>query len=905
MGASSLGVLTLDLVAKIGGFLGPINRAEEGATTAFGKMRDGINKYGAAAAAGALAVGAALGAMTAETVNNANEIARLSAIAGTSTDQFQRMAAGAKAFGFEQDALADILKDSQEKIGEFSTIGGGGALDFFEQIAPKIGVTKKAFEGLSGADGLILYAQSLEKAGVSSDEMIFYMESLASESSKLLPLLKNGGENLKLFGDAAASAGAIMDKKTIAKANELKGAIYLLDLQIDGAKNSISSELIPALVDLANAFSKTESEAANSTTWAEDFANGLRGIGVVALGTVGAVATLYDFLNILPKTFEGAFDFEMPWEKAKRFIQQFQGAAAETEKTAIDYAGRMNDLALGGKFANGATGKTQKIGAALNQAEEERMKTVAAGDGAKVAADKKAALDAFLQLNASELQAVKNKYAAMRDQINANASFSAADKSRALAEVNTAQAKELAAIGQKLKDEAKAKAEAASAAMQQKKQELAAFALMNASELDQMKAKFQAEREQVKAHADWSAAEKNSAIAQINIAEGRALAEYSENRAKELAVFADMNATELQMTAKKYAAMRDEVKKNTKWSIEEKNQAMAEIKRAEEKENRDAVNGLRTKYDALLAIELAYQAELKTIEDSNLSPEQKQQYAGIAEMNYNGAVDQQQAPFNKIEDRLNGKEETKFDLLQEQYALEKEIILKNTIDNEIARQELLTSLQDEYHKNQLLTTMSYGSDIAGGMADILKGMGDDSSAAYKTMFALSKSFAIADALMKIQQGVASAFALPFPANLEAVASTIAATGSLVSNIQSIRMVGQAHDGVMSVPQSGSWNLERGERVLPQDTAARLDSTLAAIGNGGMGGTMAGGVSVKIENYGTAKAFDVQQIDAQTVRIIARDEIQRDAGRAPAGALASPNSDLSKAMQRNLMVERRR
>lgn len=56
---------------------------------------------------------------------------------------------------------------------------------------------------------------------------------------------------------------------------------------------------------------------------------------------------------------------------------------------------------------------------------------------------------------------------------------------------------------------------------------------------------------------------------------------------------------------------------------------------------------------------------------------------------------------------------------------------------------------------------------------------------------------------------------------------------IVSAIKSVVMpVGQAHDGIMSVPKSGTWNLEKGERVLPRHTAKALDDKLASMSNGG-------------------------------------------------------------------------
>lgn len=61
------------------------------------------------------------------------------------------------------------------------------------------------------------------------------------------------------------------------------------------------------------------------------------------------------------------------------------------------------------------------------------------------------------------------------------------------------------------------------------------------------------------------------------------------------------------------------------------------------------------------------------------------------------------------------------------------------------------------------------------------------SALYRVMFAASKAFAIADSIVKIMQGVAAAASLPWPANLAAMASTIAATANIVATIQSTRL----------------------------------------------------------------------------------------------------------------------
>lgn len=81
---------------------------------------------------------------------------------------------------------------------------------------------------------------------------------------------------------------------------------------------------------------------------------------------------------------------------------------------------------------------------------------------------------------------------------------------------------------------------------------------------------------------------------------------------------------------------------------------------------------------------------------------------------------------------------------------------------------------------------------SGSVFDSLTGMAKDwageQSDIYKAMFAVSKAFAIADSIVKIQQGLANAAALPFPMNLGAMASVAAAAASIISNIRSVQML---------------------------------------------------------------------------------------------------------------------
>lgn len=65
----------------------------------------------------------------------------------------------------------------------------------------------------------------------------------------------------------------------------------------------------------------------------------------------------------------------------------------------------------------------------------------------------------------------------------------------------------------------------------------------------------------------------------------------------------------------------------------------------------------------------------------------------------------------------------------------------------------------------------------------------------------------------------------------AMASAIAATSPMVSAIGAAALTGMAHDGIDSIPKTGTWLLEEGERVTKAKTSARLDALLDKIASG--------------------------------------------------------------------------
>ncbi|SNT42655.1 hypothetical protein SAMN05421763_11818 [[Luteovulum] sphaeroides subsp. megalophilum] len=255
--------------------------------------------FGALSAIGAT-VGAAMTGIVVPTARAANEISRLAQVANTTPQMLQRWSAASKSVGIEQEKLADILKDVNDKVGDFLSTGGGEMKDFFEQIAPKVGVTAEQFRALSGPQALQLYVSSLEKAGVSQAQMTFYMEAIANDATLLLPLLRNNGAEMERLGDQAADLGAILGDEAVAALRDAHLALGQMATAVSAARDRIAAELAPAVEAMAVAFTNSMREGGL-------LRGVIDGIGAVA----GAVAGNIDRLAVYTATAAAALAVSM------------------------------------------------------------------------------------------------------------------------------------------------------------------------------------------------------------------------------------------------------------------------------------------------------------------------------------------------------------------------------------------------------------------------------------------------------------------------------------------------------------------------------------------------------------------------------------------------------------------
>lgn len=340
MATSSLGRLTLDLVINLADYVDGMSRAEretrdrtrdmqqsvrsfrenlandlsgteigdifQRLNERFGSLEGGALRVGGALAGmavGGVAVGiGALSALAVETAKADAEMAVLANRANTNIETFQVLGTAAEGLGINQEQLASILADTQEKIGEFSATEGGGAADFFDALRNNTKMTDdqikefgKTLQGKDGVEAIQLIKNKMDELGATSQEQRFVFESLASDLANLLPLFADGGKLLGEYGEALRDAGVIKTKEAIEQSQLLAAQTQSVRQRFDGFKSQLAGQMIPILGSLAQYFLEGGQKGSA-------FGGIIQGVGVIAKGVASVLLVFGGAISFLGDT---------------------------------------------------------------------------------------------------------------------------------------------------------------------------------------------------------------------------------------------------------------------------------------------------------------------------------------------------------------------------------------------------------------------------------------------------------------------------------------------------------------------------------------------------------------------------------------------------------------------------
>lgn len=430
MASKSLGTLTLDLVARIGGYQAGLEKAEKEAQkrakaieSAFDTAAVGVGiAFGAIATAGA----AAFAAISAG-IEEAAKFQDLAEMTGGSAEGLASMAVAAKTAGVEMESIAQasikLTKnltgvDDESKAAGAALKALGIPLQEFKKLAPEeqIDQLTKAFAGF--ADGTGKTAVALDLWGKSGAEQLKVMKALEEQ----------GGRNVILTEEQIRQADEFADRMAKTKA----------ELGLYAA--ALATQAVPAMTAFIGALTDTIKEilgvgnAANTlknNTAVADFAEGaVRALGFIIDGVDGVIrafqavgaaigaqaasvnAALHlDIKGAATIAAEGVKDVQKILDRPlfstklnQRIAEQKALAAQATTPAAVLPALRYNGRTQGG--GGSKDDPTKKL------LENDLKAFKAQGDQAKeILADRNKILDLY---NSQGLISVKDYYAALR-----------------------------------------------------------------------------------------------------------------------------------------------------------------------------------------------------------------------------------------------------------------------------------------------------------------------------------------------------------------------------------------------------------------------------------------------------------------------------------------------------------
>ncbi|EHG8280500.1 phage tail tape measure protein [Klebsiella oxytoca] len=251
MDGKSLGTLTIDLIAKVGGFVQGMDKAERSSQ----KWREQVKKdakevgasiaaIGVAAATAAVGIGVAGLSIVKNTAQQVTEADRWAKSLKISTQDLLSWQYAAEQAGLTGDNIADIFKDINDKVGDAVLNKSGEAA----QALDTLGLSAEKLAQQSPDKQLLAISSALQKIPSQAGKTNI-LESLGNDLSKMLPLFDNNNEKLKQFLQLSKDFGVAPPQEDIDNLVKVNQFFQDIETSARGLKIEIASGL--AKVDLS------------------------------------------------------------------------------------------------------------------------------------------------------------------------------------------------------------------------------------------------------------------------------------------------------------------------------------------------------------------------------------------------------------------------------------------------------------------------------------------------------------------------------------------------------------------------------------------------------------------------------------------------------------------------------
>lgn len=306
MTSRSLGVLTIDIVAKIGGFTRGMDQAARETDKRgkqieqrLDKMRQRAREFGAAFGA-ALAAGATAAAYAVKAaIDAADALDEMSQRSGIAVETLSRLQLAAKFGAVEMSDLEKAIGRLAVKQQDYAE-GQADAVALFDALGIAVRDARGNFRGAE--DMLTDLADVFASLPDGAQKTALAIDLFGRAGQNLLPFLNQGGDRIRELNAQADALGITLSSETAAAAGQFNDQIDVLSFAIKGLTAQVMSELIGDLNALVSGFSEAATEGDNFSNTAKLIADNIRGVTEVAGRAI-------DFLQGLAWSVKGVWDF--------------------------------------------------------------------------------------------------------------------------------------------------------------------------------------------------------------------------------------------------------------------------------------------------------------------------------------------------------------------------------------------------------------------------------------------------------------------------------------------------------------------------------------------------------------------------------------------------------------------
>jgi hypothetical protein len=336
MSSRNLGQLTIDLVAKIGGWTDGLSKAERELDSRTKRMNKMANDFGRGigsalkgAAAGFIAfAGVAVSFDAVATgiknaIDRADQLRDASIRLGIGVETLSAYGYAAQQTGTDIEelnkGLLRLSRNAQEALDPKSRQG---------QLFKALGIDR---DSLSDLDRLVpQIADKFAQLQDGAQKAALAQELFGRSGANLIEFLNQGGDGIREFADRARELGIIIDDETAAAADDFNDQLADLKAAGTGLATQVAAELLPQLTDLVEWASDFVSDGDNAREIADDIADAMRGLA----DAIELVVRVGSGLSSLRENLAGAENW---W---RDLVGDFgaNGVVSSTLKRAIPWA---------------------------------------------------------------------------------------------------------------------------------------------------------------------------------------------------------------------------------------------------------------------------------------------------------------------------------------------------------------------------------------------------------------------------------------------------------------------------------------------------------------------------------------------------------------------------------------